>query len=183
MHLQPLLALTCSPGSSIHTPAHGPRSPVSAWPSFPASVMPLESQSLAESQLCLFGALLVWIPSGPSLTLGLHCHHGLAWQSLSCVWHCSSPPHLIMFCGLTPQFDLRSLSATNWSDDLESWLNLGTISEPTLLGLCRTGLWVAGPPPSWPWYWPQLLASRQSLLFLTLYFHCQLCASGKNLCL
>lgn len=145
--------------------------------------MPLESQSLVESQLCLFGALLVWIPSGPSLTLGLHCHHGLAWQSLSCVWHCSSPPHLIMFCGLTPQFDLRSLSATNWSDDLESWLNLGTISEPTLLGLCRTGLWVAGPPPSWPWYWPQLLASRQSLLFLTLYFHCQLCASGKNLCL
>lgn len=75
------------------------------WPSWPGS------------------KLVSWLPS---LTLALPCHHGLAWQSLSWVWHCWSPPDLIMFCGLTPWLALRSVSATKWQDDLESWLNLGT---------------------------------------------------------
>lgn len=71
---------------------------------------------------------------------------------------------------------------TRWSGVLTE---PGHHCESTLQGHSGIGVWVAGPWPSWSWYWPPLLPSVQPLLFLTLHFHWQLapCASGKKFCL
>lgn len=102
--------------------------------------------------------LLAWIPAGQLASLpdlSLHCHHGLAWQPLSCVWHRSTPPDQIMFCGLTPCLpsDL-SLLQTDMMN-LESWLNLGT----TLSLPCRDTVGLGS-----GWQGPALLAMTLALM-------------------
>lgn len=129
--------------------------------------------------------LLAWIPTGhpasqPDLRSSLSPRTCLTVTEL-CLTPLipTRPDHVLWIDSMAcPQICLH-YKLTWWFGVL---IEPGHHSESALQG--HGGTWVAGVLPSWP-YRSQLLASRQPLLFLTLYFHWHLtpCASGKNLCL